>query len=87
MTILSKKIIPNVICTFCGSTCDDLQITVEDEKVLSVRSGCSSSLSKYLNYNADRHLTPLVRKNGELGGYKWGLERKLALLRHERKSA
>jgi len=66
MIILSKKIIPNVICTFCGSTCDDLQVTVEDEKVLSVRSGCSSSLSKYLNYNADRYLSPLVRKDGEL---------------------
>jgi len=26
----------------------------------------------------------VVRKNGELGGYKWGLERKRALLRHER---
>jgi len=63
---LSKRIIPNVICTFCGSTCDDLQVTVEDDKVINVRSGCSSSLSKYLNYNADRHLTPLARKNGEL---------------------
>jgi len=66
MTVLSKKIFPNVICTFCGSTCDDLEVTVEGEKVLSVRSGCSSSLSKYLNYRADRNLTPLVRKNGEL---------------------
>lgn len=26
----------------------------------------------------------VVRKNGELGGYRWGLERKRALLRHER---
>jgi len=66
VTRLPKTIIPNVICTFCGSTCDDLQVTVEDDKVLSVRSGCSSSLSKYLNYQADRHLTALVRKNGEL---------------------
>jgi AraC family transcriptional regulator of adaptative response/methylated-DNA-[protein]-cysteine methyltransferase len=26
----------------------------------------------------------VVRKNGELGGYRWGLERKRAILRHER---
>lgn len=63
---MSKKIIPNVICTFCGSTCDDLQVTVENGKVLSLRSGCSTSLSKFLNYNTERHLIPLVRKNGEL---------------------
>jgi AraC family transcriptional regulator of adaptative response/methylated-DNA-[protein]-cysteine methyltransferase len=29
----------------------------------------------------------VVRKNGELGGYRWGLERKRALLRHERSTA
>jgi formylmethanofuran dehydrogenase subunit B len=66
MTALSKSIIPNVVCSFCGSTCDDLQVTVEDGKVVGVRSGCSSSLSKFLNYNVERQLTPLVRKNGEL---------------------
>jgi formylmethanofuran dehydrogenase subunit B len=63
---MSKKTISNVVCTFCGSTCDELEVTVEDEKVVGVRSGCSSSLSKYLNYNVERQLTPLVRKNGEL---------------------
>jgi formylmethanofuran dehydrogenase subunit B len=66
MTAMSKKIIPNVVCTFCGSTCDELQVTVEDGKVVGVRSGCSSSLSKFLNYNVKRQLAPLVRKNGEL---------------------
>jgi formylmethanofuran dehydrogenase subunit B len=63
---MSKKTISNVVCTFCGSTCDELEVAVEDDKVVGVRSGCSSSLSKYLNYNVERQLTPLVRKNGEL---------------------
>jgi formylmethanofuran dehydrogenase subunit B len=66
MTAISKKIIPNVVCTFCGSTCDELEVTVEDGKVIGARSGCSSSLSKFLNYNVERQLTPLVKKNGEL---------------------
>jgi formylmethanofuran dehydrogenase subunit B len=63
---LSKKTISNVICTFCGSTCDDLEVTVENGKVLTARGGCSTSLSKFQNYNIDRPLTPLVRKDGEL---------------------
>jgi formylmethanofuran dehydrogenase subunit B len=66
MTAMSKRTISNVVCTFCGSTCDELQVTVEDGKVVSARSGCSSSLSKFLNFNVERQLTPLVRKNGEL---------------------
>ena len=62
---MSKKTIPNVICTFCGSTCDDVEVTVEDGKMTS-RGGCSTSLGKFLNYNEERPLTPLVRKDGEL---------------------
>lgn len=63
---MSKKVFRNVVCTFCGSTCDELEVTVENEKVVGLRSGCSSSLSKFLNYNVERQLTPLVRENGEL---------------------
>jgi len=63
---LSKKIIPNVICTFCGATCDDLEVTVEDGKVQTLRGGCSTSLNKFVNYNVERHLTPLVKKDGKL---------------------
>jgi formylmethanofuran dehydrogenase subunit B len=66
MIAMSKKTISNVVCTFCGSTCDELEVTVENGKVVGVRSGCSSSLTKYLNYNVERQLTPRVRKNGEL---------------------
>jgi len=63
---MTKEVIPNVICTFCGATCDDLQVTVENGKVQSSRSGCAISLAKLMEYNRDRHLTPLMKKNGEL---------------------
>jgi formylmethanofuran dehydrogenase subunit B len=62
---LPKKTIPNVICPFCGSTCDDIEVTVENGKV-TTRGGCSTSLSKFLNCNVERPLTPLVKKDGEL---------------------
>ena len=63
---MSKKVISNVVCPFCGSTCDDLEVTVEDGKVLTARSGCSSSSSKFLSCNVERPLTPFIRKDGEL---------------------
>ena len=66
MTILSKRTIQNVVCPFCGSTCDDLEVTVENGRVLTARSGCSSSSSKFLNCNVERPSKPLIRKDGEL---------------------
>jgi formylmethanofuran dehydrogenase subunit B len=63
---LSKKTFQNVVCPFCGSTCDDVEVTVENGKVLTARSGCSSSLSKFTKYSVERPLTPLVRKDGAL---------------------
>lgn len=63
---MTKQVVPNIICTFCGATCDDLQVTVEDGKVLAVRSGCATSLSKFMNYGRERHPTPLMRKDGGL---------------------
>lgn len=62
---MTDTIVRNVVCTFCGATCDDLEVTVENGKVRQVRSGCSTSLNKFLNYNRERHLTPLIRRNGE----------------------
>ncbi len=61
-----KEVIQNAICTFCGGGCDDLQVTVQDGKVVGVRSGCSTSLSKFLNYSQERYLTPMKRDNGRL---------------------
>jgi formylmethanofuran dehydrogenase subunit B len=63
---LSRKTIQNVVCPFCGSTCDDIEVTVENGKVLTARSGCSSSSSKFLSVNVERPLTALVKKDGEL---------------------
>jgi len=79
---VTKQVIPNVVCTFCGATCDDLQVIVENGKVLSSRAGCAISLTKLVEYNRDRHLTPLIRKNGELqdAGYEQAVDRAAKIL-------
>jgi len=45
--------------------CDDLQVTVEDGRILAVRGGCATSVSKFMNFSRERHLFPLLRKDGE----------------------
>jgi formylmethanofuran dehydrogenase subunit B len=47
--------------------CDDIELTIEDGKVVKVKNGCSMCESKFLGYRSEhRTRTPLVRKNGEL---------------------
>jgi len=59
-------IISNVTCPVCGSLCDDIEILVENNRIVKVRNACGLGESKFLNYNEHRLKKPLIRKNGEL---------------------
>jgi len=60
-------IVNSVTCPVCGCLCDDIELTVEDGKIVKVRNGCAMCESKFLGYTSEhRLLKPLVRKNGEL---------------------
>ncbi|WP_455286158.1 formylmethanofuran dehydrogenase subunit B [[Eubacterium] cellulosolvens] len=63
---MSKKTSENVICTFCASGCDDLEITHDRRHVYSARKGCAISLSRFANTEEDRVLKPLLRTKGTL---------------------
>ena len=56
----------NVVCCFCGCVCDDLEVSVENGKIKSVKNGCAISMAKLLNYERERAYKPMVRKNGKL---------------------
>ena len=56
----------NVICTFCASGCDDLEITHDGRRVESARKGCAISLSRFTSTKESRILEPLVRTRGAL---------------------
>jgi len=60
------SVISNVTCPVCGSTCDDIELVIEDNKITKVRNACGLGESKFLGYSVHRQLKPLVRKNGEL---------------------
>lgn len=54
-----------VICPFCGCLCDDLEITIERNKITNAKNACAFSLTKYLNYMHERILEPSIRKGEE----------------------
>lgn len=55
-----------VACPVCGCLCDDIELTIEDGRIVKVKNGCAMCETKFLNYCKHRILKPLVRKNGEL---------------------
>lgn len=61
MTVVSA-----VVCPVCGALCDDIELTIKHGQIVKVKNGCSMSEAKFLNYNSDRPLKPLMRKEGKL---------------------
>jgi formylmethanofuran dehydrogenase subunit B len=50
----------DVVCPFCGCLCDDLEVEVEGDEIVSVRNACAISLSKFMNHHANRILKPSI---------------------------
>ncbi len=71
-----------VACPVCGCLCDDIELTIEDGRIVKVKNGCSMCETKFLNYCEHRLLKPLVRKNGELvkTSFKEALEKAAKIL-------
>ena len=57
--------VTSVVCPFCGCLCDDLEVTVQDGRVVNIEKGCAYSLTKFLNYHEERLTEPMVKKKGE----------------------
>ena len=51
------KTIYDVVCPFCGTLCDDLEVDVDtnDNIVIEVRNGCQIGTKKYFASNPSDH--------------------------------
>ncbi|NWF87579.1 formylmethanofuran dehydrogenase subunit B [Candidatus Bathyarchaeota archaeon] len=60
-------VVKAVTCPVCGSLCDDIELTIQNGRIVKVKKGCAMCESKFLGYNGEhRVLKPLIRKNGKL---------------------
>jgi len=65
------KVVTDVICPFCGTLCDDLEVEVTDDgtKILSVYNACAIGAEKFLHSQAaDRPKRPRMQQPD--GSYK-----------------
>jgi len=65
----------DVVCPFCGTLCDDLEIDVDEkeQKVIEVRNGCQIGTRKFFSSNPSdhRYMSPLIRENGSYKEISW----------------
>ncbi len=60
-------VVKAVPCPVCGSLCDDIELTIENGKIVKVKNGCAMCESKFLSHNSEhRILKPLIKRNGKL---------------------
>ncbi len=62
------RTVTDVVCPFCGTLCDDLEVDVEDNgKICATRNACVIGDNQFMTAQApDRHMHPRMRKGGEL---------------------
>ncbi|HXZ97862.1 MAG TPA: formylmethanofuran dehydrogenase subunit B, partial [Candidatus Acidoferrum sp.] len=63
---MPKTVLQDVLCTFCASGCDNLEITYDGGIIDSARNGCAISVSRFTTADRSRLLKPLVRKGARL---------------------
>ncbi len=59
-------VVNGVSCPICGSICDDLEVVVRDNRVISVKNACAIGEAKFLNYAQHRATTPLIKNGNRL---------------------
>ena len=42
-----------VLCPFCGTACDDIEIRVEDGNIKTVKNACALGKATYMHYQED----------------------------------
>lgn len=59
-------VVSNVVCPVCGCCCDDIELIIENNRIIEARNACAMSAAKFENYSLHRNTDAYVRKNGKL---------------------
>ncbi len=63
---MAREVVRAVTCPFCGTLCDDIEVIVEDGRIVDVRNACAIGAAKFIACQAHRCTQPMIRRDGEL---------------------
>ena len=76
------KIIQDATCTFCGCVCDDIELTVQGNRIIKAKRACVLGDSWFLNHEAEDRPSCLVE--GQPAEWETGIERAADILSEAR---
>jgi formylmethanofuran dehydrogenase subunit B len=53
-------VVEHAVCTFCGCTCDDIELHTEGDRILKAKNACSLGESWFVNHTAEPHTPPAL---------------------------
>jgi formylmethanofuran dehydrogenase subunit B len=60
-------VVTDVLCIYCGCDCDDLEVTVDDDKIVDVSNACELGAQKFLGLDDPSRIKhPYIRVGGRL---------------------
>ncbi|MHA1195811.1 MAG: formylmethanofuran dehydrogenase subunit B [Promethearchaeota archaeon] len=75
MSEKSKITYKDVVCPFCGTLCDDLEVDVNTKEniIIEVRNACQIGTRKFFSSNPSEHRyeVPLIKENGSFKEVSW----------------
>ncbi len=80
-----NRTITDVVCPFCGSLCDDLEVETDGTKIVKVKKACKLGKSKIMGH--ERIESPLIREDGKLreATYEEAIERASQILSNSKR--
>jgi len=72
------KIVKDATCTFCGCVCDDMELTVEDNRIKKAKNACVLGKAWFLNHHIEDR--PEATIEGKPASYAEAIERAADIL-------
>lgn len=61
MSATQLKVVSNATCTFCGCVCDDMELTVEGNRITRAKNACVLGKAWFLNHHVEERPVALIR--------------------------
>ncbi len=72
------KLVENATCTFCGCVCDDMELTVEGDKITKAKNACVLGKAWFLNHHVEER--PVATIGGKPATLDEAIERAAQIL-------